>query len=221
MHATVTTWCLDESVQPPEQRDQLIRKLLTSGGIDLVRRAGVIDLLAIAIAPDALMFVSIYETEAEAVASGRPVLDYVAQHFDGVLQLVSRVSGEAFDLPDVGSLSRPQAQEWREGATVMHANVATWKLAPPLHSRDALVAYLQAGMHRYFLLFERLGLLDFIIMQPADDTILVINLHVDQAEGDAAYEEAILALRDAMAGKVELVTLQKGQAFDVPQMLGE
>ena len=100
MLASVTRWRISESVRD----DATFRELLhTSLGnhVAILREHGLLDIIVVRIAEDVLLAVTIYEDDAEGQDAW--VASQIAFRDDllGKLELINRVAGPAFDLPQL------------------------------------------------------------------------------------------------------------------------
>lgn len=221
MYATVTTWRVRTTIHDDAEFDLLVHDLMAEG-INVVRRAGVVDVFCIEAGPETLIAISIYETSDEAMASGPPVLKYMAEGFADRFELVSRVTGPVYEIAHFAPVDRSEAQQWRESAPVMYANVATWHLHPSIHGSEAFSAFVRQALDESLPFLRELGLLDAMGIRVAQDTLLVLRLFHDPSAFAALYsEEAMAAGQDLMAGKVELISQFTGRALDVLSALGD
>jgi hypothetical protein len=221
MYATVTTWRVRATIHDDAEFDQLVRDLV-SDGIDVVRQAGVLDVICIESGPETLIVVSLYETPDEAMASGPPVLKYVAEGFADRFELVSRVTGPVYEIAHFAPVDQSEAQQWRESTPAMYANVATWHLHPSIHGSDAFAGFVRQALDESLPFLRELGLLDAMGIRVAQDTLLVLRLFHDPSAFAALYsEEAMAASQDLIAGKVELISQSTGRALDILSELGD
>jgi hypothetical protein len=218
MHATVSTWRIHESISTTVERDDLVRDLLANG-IEIVRRAGVLDVMMIEVDPDLLMIVSVFETLEEANAAGELTPQFVADNYSGKLELVNRVTDRAYDPPRIVGLNRLDSRLWRGEAEAMHANLVTWRLDPSILSPESLGAHLRGVWENFSPLLLQIGLLDVLVVRTSEDTMLAIRLYADRQSGDAAYDQAVRRLGTEYTSKVSVVEKAVGRAFDVPQLL--
>lgn len=221
MYATVTTWRVRTKVESEGEFDQLVRDLLAEG-INVVRRVGVVDVLCIESDSDTLTVISLYETPDEAIASGAPVLQYMAEGFADRFELVSRVTGPVYEPSAFVPVDMSEAQQWRTEATAMFANLATWHLHAPIREPEAFAAFVAEALHPSLPSLHERGLLDAMGIRIAHDTLLVLRLVSNPAAFESLYsEETMAAARDLIAGKVELISHTIGRALDVVSILGE
>jgi hypothetical protein len=221
MYATVTTWRVRTTIHDDAEFDRLVHDLMAEG-INVVRRAGVVDVFCVEAGSETLIAISLYETPDEAMASGPAVLKYMAEGFADRFELVSRVTGPVYEIPQFAPVDRSDAQQWRESAPAMYANVATWHLHPSIHSPEAFTAFVHQVLDESLPFLQELGLLDAMGIRIAHDTLLVVRLFHDPSAFDALYsDEAMAASQDLLAGKVELISQSTGRALDVLSALGD
>lgn len=219
MFAIVTTWRLHESIRTAAERDIFVRALLTDG-IEIVRRAGVLDVMMIEVEPDLLLVVSVFETEEEADAAHQLMNPFITDRFGDHLELISRVIGRAYDPPRIVGADRVHTQFWRAEADAMYANLVTWRLDPSIRPPDVLADHLRGVWTQYSQLLSQRGLLDVLVVRTSEETMLAIRLYEDLAAGDAEYQQAVNSLGIEYTSKVEAIKTEVGRAFDVPLLLG-
>ena len=224
MYAVVTTWRLHLTKTSDTERQDFIRGLVRRG-ISAAREQGVIDVVMIAVDPDLLIGVSLFETLEEALATRPVALAFVANHYAENLELISRVTGQAYELADISDLDVALIRQAREthGASrqQMVAHLATWRLEPPVRPPDELLPFLREVMsHRLPEMLE-LGLMEALWVRTSDDTVLVVRLTDHPEALDVLYSDDTLAeSAQLLAGKAALVERSVGQAFDIPSLLG-
>jgi hypothetical protein len=220
MHAVVTTWRLRLAARSPD-RDAFIRALVARG-ITAARAQGVVDVVMIVVEPDRLMAVSLFETLAEALATRPVALAFVLDQYTETLELISRVTGQAYELADVADLDISVVRQNRgptSGET--HAQLTTWRLGPEMRSSDQLVEFLRMTVSSALPAMLEQGLTDVIGVRTADDTLLVIQLAQQPEALVAQPRTADLPDRlGRIAGKGDLVESVTGRAFDIPTLLG-
>jgi hypothetical protein len=100
MLASVTRWRISETIS----EDAAFRDFMQSSlgkHVSILRNLGLLDILAVRVSDDILLAVTIYEDEAEGQAGW--AASQIAFHDDllGKLELISRITGPAFDLPQL------------------------------------------------------------------------------------------------------------------------
>jgi hypothetical protein len=145
---------------------------------------------------------------------------FIAERYADRLETVSRITGRAYDPPQIVGLDRLDSRMWREDADAMYANLVTWRLDPSIRSPESLGAHLRAVWESFRSLLLQAGLLDVLVVRTGEDTMLAIRLYADRAAADATYAEALAELSNDYIRKVEVIDRRDGRAFDVPQMLG-
>jgi hypothetical protein len=216
VHAVVTTWRLHLDVGTTE-RDPFICDLVVRG-ITAARAQGVVDVIMIVIEPDRLMAVSLFETLEEALATTPVALAFVADQYAQTLELISRVTGQAYELADLVDLDISTVRQSRESTSgEMVAHLAIWRLGPAIRPPEHLVAFLRASSPNGMPTLLAQGLTDVIVIRTADDTLLVIRLAPDPdvpADGQMLTERS-----DRHAGTFDLDEEIVGRAFDIPTLL--
>lgn len=219
MFANVATWRVREPSNPPDEHHRFLREFVENG-IEIARRAGVLDVVMVEIDPDQLVAISLFESAEDAAEANARLRRFVEDAYGDRLTTISRVTGRAYDprqLHGSGIVEGPRVA----GATGdMSASLVTWELDSSIRSDEAVEHFLQGIWERYARALQRLGLLDVVVVRIAEDAILAVRLYADSVEHDAAYQEAVATVGEMLAGRATFVSKQVGKAFDVPQLLG-
>jgi hypothetical protein len=224
MYAVVTTWRLHLTKSSDAERRDFIRGLVRRG-ISAAREQGVVDIVMIAVDPDLLIGISLFDSLEEALATRPVALAFVEDHYAETLELISRVTGQAYELADISDLNLALIRQGRETRATANgpifAHLATWRLEPSVRPPEDLLPFLRDVMaHRLPEMLE-LGLMDVLWVRTADDTVLVVRLTEHPEALDVLYgDDALAENAELLAGKAALVERSVGQAFDIPALLG-
>jgi hypothetical protein len=214
MHATVTTWRLRHPPRDGAEFDRVVRTLMR-GGIEVGRRVGVVDIVIIEFEPDTFQVVSLYESLEEAMDSSSHVFRYVEEGWADQIELISRVTGPAYDYGHFTPFDREEAQLWRADADQMYANVSTWHLGPAIRPPDAFAAFVTGALESSLPVMRSLGLLDTVGVRIGPDTLCIVRLCGDATTFESLYtDETMAAAKPLIDGKLALVEQATGRAFD-------
>ena len=100
MLASVTRWRISESVRAEDTFRDFLQKSLGKH-VAILRDLGLLDILVVRIADDVMLAVTIYEDEAEGQAGWTASQIAFKDDLRGKLELIGRVAGPAFDLPQL------------------------------------------------------------------------------------------------------------------------
>ena len=100
MLASVTRWRINESVREATAFHELLHTSLGKH-VAILRDLGLLDIIVVRIADDVLLAVTIYEDEVEGQAGGAASQVAFRDDLLGKMELISRVAGPAFDLPQL------------------------------------------------------------------------------------------------------------------------
>ena len=100
MLASVTRWRISETVRD----DAAFRGLMQSSlrrHVSILRDLGLLDIIVVRVAEDVFLAVTIYEEEAEGQAGWAASQVAFREDLMGNFELISRVAGPAYDLPQL------------------------------------------------------------------------------------------------------------------------
>ena len=98
MFAKIVRWRLSPEIQGEQEFDQFIRDL-SRRNTPVLRDHGLLDGFVVRIAPDMILTMNLYESEADAESAWRDVIVRLGDELDGQLEFMERYVGPAVDMP--------------------------------------------------------------------------------------------------------------------------
>jgi hypothetical protein len=220
MHAVVTTWRIRDV--PDSSRDAFITEFVQRG-ITAARALNVLDVLLVALEPDQLISISLFDSLDDALVTRPVALAFVDDHYSRHLDLISRVTGLVYELSDLADLDVAAMRQGRQRPDgSLSVQLATWRLGPDVRAPDQLLAFLRELIQYGLPTVLEDGLLDVFGIRTADDTLLIVRLIERPDALDTVYApSAWQDLSALIAHRVELVEQVVGNAFDMPTLLHE
>ena len=220
MYAVVTTWRVRNV--PDSDRDIFIGEFVRRG-ISAARELNVLDVLVISVEPDQLISISLFESLDDALATRPVALAFVDDHYAGHLDLISRVTGQVYELSDLVDLDVAAMRQGRQRPDgPLSVQLATWRLGADVRAPDQLLPFLRELVQFGLPSVLEEGLLDVFGIRTADDTLLVVRLIERPDDLDTLISaSASRELSRLIANRVSLVDRVAGLAFDMPTLLDE
>jgi hypothetical protein len=218
VHAVVTIWRVRD---PDVQLEPAFIRELARQGIDPARARGVVDVLFVAIEPDRLMAISLFESLEDALAARPVALAFIAGQYADMLDMISRTTGQLYELTefaDVNFASIRQQRPVYEGPYWAH--LATWRLSENVREPGALVAFLRERVAAMRPQIDERAPVDEFAVRTADDALLVVRLLDSPEERSPAAEVPVIVVEASTSdGLAQLVDRSVGRAYDVPTLL--
>lgn len=100
MLASVSRWRIDERVRDEATFRDLLRSSL-GRHVAILRDHGLLDIVVVRISDDTMLAVTVYEDDAEGQAGWTASQIAFRDDLIGKLELIGRIAGPAFDLPQL------------------------------------------------------------------------------------------------------------------------
>src|SRR3954463_559368 len=98
MHANIVRWRLDPSVQAPTAYAKFLSSV-SHRNVPILRQFGLLDSFVFRISSDVVLFINIFENQADAETAWSEVPKSLSEALDGKVELIERISAAADDLP--------------------------------------------------------------------------------------------------------------------------
>ncbi|HEX3301721.1 MAG TPA: hypothetical protein VHR64_02495 [Thermomicrobiales bacterium] len=98
MFAKIVRWRLTPEIQGEQAFDQFIRDL-SRRNTPILRDHGLLDGFVVRIAPDMMLSMNLYDSDADAESAWRDVIANLGNELDGKLEFLERYVGPAVDMP--------------------------------------------------------------------------------------------------------------------------
>jgi hypothetical protein len=98
MFAKIVRWRLAPEIQGEQAFDQFIRDL-SRRNTPIMRDHGLLDGFVVRIAPDMMLSMNLYDSDADAESAWRDVIANLGNELDGKLEFLERYVGPAVDMP--------------------------------------------------------------------------------------------------------------------------
>jgi hypothetical protein len=192
MFGSVATWKIHSPFDSPSDQEEFVRDLVRHGIKD-ARAQWAVDMFMGALAPDLLITVSLYETRDDALAAAAAAKGFVAREYQGVIEVIDKVIGSAFELRQFLDVDPASFLAVREDTAPMIAQFVTWRLKSDMQEPDDLATALTNVWSDVFPVLRAVGLCDIVAVQTRPDELLALRLflpHADELPGfDAAIAE--------------------------------
>lgn len=100
MLASVSRWRIDETVRDEAAFRGFLQSSLGKH-VAILRDLGLLDIVVVRVADDVMLAVTIYEDEAEGQTGWTASQIAFRDDLNGKLELINRIAGPAFDLPQL------------------------------------------------------------------------------------------------------------------------
>ena len=98
MFAKIVRWRLAPDIQSDSTFDQFIRDL-SRRNTPVLRDHGLLDGFVVRIAPDVMLTMNLYDSEADAESAWRDVIANLEDELDKKVEFLERYGGPAVDMP--------------------------------------------------------------------------------------------------------------------------